>query len=566
MYMVYCNHMTVKTRYILALFIIISTTFAAESNYELIIKGNLSRDVFTNVINKLNKYNAKNYNSDEINTHSGFIIKEIKESLQPYGYFSPIIKYYTKKNNDKIKIFFDIEQGARIKYSKVTLAKELEPFIDNLKIIKAGDYFDVKAYEETKKQIKHKLTIAGYAKATLEKSSVEVDLTTQSATAVIAANLGEKYEFGKVIYQEDIISKSQITKYLTFTPGEIYSKDKLSTSRKQLIKSGLFKAVDIAPKFVDGNNTVDIKIKVKFKEKNSYQVGVGYDTDQRFRLTFDATNNYLSDSGDKSIYSIKASDTEIKTGFDYYMPGFDPKTETEILSVFLDTKADEDIGDSKYINTSFTKKYKFDDYVFGKSINIHYEKSEPNNANSYLSTLIYPSIAQNYKGSITSKLKYNWTNNLMASLQGAGSTVSMAQGKISNTLSYQITPRARFTNKITLGATLTDDFDSVPLSFKFTAGGSNSIRGYSYDSFGPNKFLKLMSNELSFKLFEDISATLFVDIGNVTDTLNDGKFYVGAGPGISWNTPIGSANISLAYAMSYDGKPWKIQFKFQPNP
>ncbi len=563
--MVYCRHMSVKTKYILALLLSLTAAFAGESNYEVVIKGDLNRDAFTNVIHKLNKYNARNYTSEEINTNSGFIIKEIKESLQPYGYFSPIVKYYTKKHDDKIKIFFDIDQGQRIKYTKVTLDKELKPLINNLNIIKVGDYFDVKLYEENKKQIKQKLTENGYAKATLEKSSVEIDLAKQSATAVIAANIGQKYEFGKVIYQDELISKSQVIKYLTFAPGEIYSKDKLSTSRKQLIKSRLFKTVDIVPKFVDGNNKVDIKIKVKFKEKNNYQVGVGYDTDQRFRLTFDATNNYLSDSGDKSFYNIKASDTEIKTGFDYLMPGINPKTDTEVMSVFLDTKADEDIGDSKYINTSFTKKYSIDDYVFGKSINLHYEKSEPNNSSSYLSTIIYPSIAQNYKGSITSKLKYNWTNNLMASLKGAGSTVNMTQGKISNILYYQITPNIRFTNKATLGITLTDDFDSVPLSFKFTAGGSNSIRGYSYDSFGPNKFLKLMSNELSFKLLEDISATLFVDVGNVTDTLNDGKLYVGAGPGISWNTPIGSANISLAYAISYDGKPWKIQFKFQPN-
>ena len=103
--MVYCKHMSVKTKYILALLLSITTAFAGESNYEVVIKGNLNRDAFTNVIHKLNKYNARNYTSEEINTNSGFIIKEIKESLQPYGYFSPIVKYYTKNIMTKLRFF-----------------------------------------------------------------------------------------------------------------------------------------------------------------------------------------------------------------------------------------------------------------------------------------------------------------------------------------------------------------------------------------------------------------------------------------------------------------------------
>ena len=57
-----------------------------------------------------------------------------------------------------------------------------------------------------------------------------------------------------------------------------------------------------------------------------------------------------------------------------------------------------------------------------------------------------------------------------------------------------------------------------------------------------------------------------MDIGNVSNSFLDEKYYVGAGPGLSWHTAIGNANISLAYALSYDDYPWKIQFRFFPNP
>jgi len=72
-----------------------------------------------------------------------------------------------------------------------------------------------------------------------------------------------------------------------------------------------------------------------------------------------------------------------------------------------------------------------------------------------------------------------------------------------------VTWNSKFIGRTDLGAMLVDQFDKLPTSYRFYAGGINSIRGYDYKELGPKdgegnviggKFLTVLSLEYE-KLF-----------------------------------------------------------------
>jgi len=109
-----------------------------------------------------------------------------------------------------------------------------------------------------------------------------------------------------------------------------------------------------------------------------------------------------------------------------------------------------------------------------------------------------------------------------------------------------------------LGAVLTKGSSAeIPASLLFRAGGTDSIRGYGYESIGnvqngtvfPTKFLLTASVEYQHWLNADWGGALFYDVGTATDNWSDKTIYQGVGAGVRWKSPVGTVNLDLAYGV-----------------
>jgi translocation and assembly module TamA len=97
--------------------------------------------------------------------------------------------------------------------------------------------------------------------------------------------------------------------------------------------------------------------------------------------------------------------------------------------------------------------------------------------------------------------------------------------------------------------------DDVPASLLFRAGGTESIRGYSYQSIGnlqdgtvfPTKFLMTTGAEYQHWFNGQWGGALFYDVGTATDNWSDRVIYQGIGVGARWHSPVGPVNVDLAY-------------------
>jgi translocation and assembly module TamA len=122
---------------------------------------------------------------------------------------------------------------------------------------------------------------------------------------------------------------------------------------------------------------------------------------------------------------------------------------------------------------------------------------------------------------------------------------------------YRMSSAAR----LTLGSIDGAAVDSVPADERFYAGGGGSIRGYEYQSVGPqvngvpaggDKLLEF-SLELRLQPGNRLGYVAFVDGGSVYNELLDDytrPLSYGAGFGLRWFTGIGPLRADLAYPIN----------------
>jgi translocation and assembly module TamA len=155
---------------------------------------------------------------------------------------------------------------------------------------------------------------------------------------------------------------------------------------------------------------------------------------------------------------------------------------------------------------------------------------------------------------------------LFGQIQGASesllSTETFAQVNLAAKAVQAFGP-GRFIARATLGTTLTNDLDGLPVSIQYFAGGDQSIRGYQYQSLGPlnqdgevtgGKHLLTGSIEYDFNILPDWKLAVFADSGNAFSDFSNVQFKTSAGLGIRWMSPIGPVRVDVASALDNDNK------------
>lgn len=109
-----------------------------------------------------------------------------------------------------------------------------------------------------------------------------------------------------------------------------------------------------------------------------------------------------------------------------------------------------------------------------------------------------------------------------------------------------------------LGAVVTKGGNAaIPASLLFRAGGTESVRGYSYQSIGneqngtvyPTRYLATGGVEYQRWFSQTWGAAVFYDVGAAADSWSGKSFFHGVGVGARYRSPIGPINADLAYGI-----------------
>ena len=98
----------------------------------------------------------------------------------------------------------------------------------------------------------------------------------------------------------------------------------------------------------------------------------------------------------------------------------------------------------------------------------------------------------------------------------------------------------------------------IPQEYLFRAGGTQSVRGYAYQSLGVHegaavvggRAMATASLEYTHWFSRDWGAVLFTDSGGVSDVLHTLRMSTGYGSGVRWRSPAGPLAVDLAWGQA----------------
>lgn len=534
----------------------------------------LTGDALVNTQNRLQILKesfGKKLSSDDIHTFYQEAPANIQEALKPFGYFKPTIYKHIYQQGQQAVFDFSIDLGhpIYITHVNIQLAGEGKDNIILKNIVrdfplKPGQVLVTPIYEKAKKQLFNSALEEGYLSAYFSKQEILVNLKKNSCIITLILNTESRYYFGPVSFNNIYLSTDLLKRYMPFKVGDPFSAQKLADFQNVLSNSNYFKSVSVEntvpQKF---SHQIPVSVNLSMKKARKYLLGIGYGTDTGPRITANANYRYINPEGHYINFLLIASPVLSSLQASYFIPGEHPATDKYSLNAGLTSNSLNQgksitgkigINQIRLLENNWQRTLSLDEEV---------ERFKFNNQAYYTSYLLIPGIRL-FKLSSNNPVFPTEGNRFSIRLEagpplGIISPNAFIQAEIQDKYITHFTDNDRIILRGDLGYTATQNLDTFPLSHRFYAGGSQSVRGYAYQSLGPGQYLLVTSAEFQERIKDKWYGAIFYDAGNAADTLKT-PLKSGAGIGLVWASPIGTMELTVAKALSVPGQPNRIQF------
>lgn len=516
--------------------------------------------------------------NNEVKWHFyGNVSKQIKQAVEPFGYFKCKVKTSVVKKGKYWTIYARVTPGKRLHFTQVSIQvtgpgqkdKVFRRYLNKVPI-QAGKPFNSNKYQKTKDALQNIANLRGYFNAKFVTSKLVVNLSSYTSQVDIEFATGPRFRFGVTHFSASAIRQSLLKRYFTYDYGQYYSGKKLEQSRINLSSSDYFQQVVMLPKISQAkNDTVPIHTTLYAQDQVVYNFGAGYGTDTGIRGMAAMDIRWINSHGHKLKAMLRGSQRNSQLAASYIIPGLKPAKNFFTINgglVYMDQVTGT--GRSAQLGTSYQTLVR--GWRLTTSLNYLMEKYKLFNyprQGDRISTnanLLYPRFVMQrtyaQKNLLNPEYGYNILFTVAAASKNVGSKTSFSQSRIDTRFLYTLPTHTRILPRLSFGATSIADLVNLPLSMQFYTGGADYIRGFEYNSIGPGKFLVTGSFEIQQKVYKKFYAAGFIDAGNVADNLFEHKLKVGSGPAIVYLSPVGAIELSFAKDISSKNGPWRIQF------
>jgi translocation and assembly module TamA len=504
---------------------------------------------------------------------------EIDRSLRPLGYYNATVKKnLTFKSNCWLAEFtVQLGDAVMIESIRVHIEGDAKTNADFLALekkfqTKIGTPLQHSFYESIKTRFIALAQEQGYLHARWKDKKLWIDKENNQADIQLVLDSGIRQRFGEVNIQQQVLDPELVRKYSSITPEAFYGGHKLVETYEALSKSGYFEQIDIRPDFEHASNQrVPVAINLTPKVKHHYSVGLGYGTDVGVLLNAAYENRRLNEDGDtfSAILDVSMVLSTLET--QYTMPFSDnPLTDSFTLGAGLKREKTDNFTSQSATITNRLKYALSEGWKQTLSADFSYEKFN---------------IQQQNKQSLLLILGGSWlhtqSNNALRPTEGSRlrldvngsyetplSNVSFVRANLEGVWMQPLPWAGVLTGRANLGAMTINKFANLPTSYRFYAGGINSVRGYKYKELGPRdafgnvvggKFLSVVSLEYEHTVFDDWGIAAFVDSGNAFN-LNNISVKTGIGLGLRWYSPVGPVRIDFALPLNDAKSGYQIYF------
>lgn len=430
--------------------------------------------------------------------------------------------------------------------------------------LRSGLPFRAIAWEEAKAKLLAQVASRDYAASRLVESSAQVDAEEAGARLHVVVDSGPRFLFGELQvsglerYEEILVSR-----YSTFKPGQPYQRDLMLSFQTRLQNLSQFSSVivnlDTAPENTraetnQGAVTAPVVVQVVEGLSRKISVGVGYSTNNGVRNEVNYQSyNFLNQAWTLNSAVIAEQNRQtVSAGLDtppntngYYLTWNINREKTQIQGL-------ETLRDKFGVTRSRT--------LFGINTGIGFNWQQERR-------LPQGGIHETDQALVldTHWIRRSVDNPLFPMsgaltelrLGGASKSLQSDQDFARSYLRHQVWiplgERDVVLLRIEGGYTASDSRLGIPQEYLFRAGGTQTVRGFAYQSLGFHEGGAVVGGRVMATgsveythWYGKLGAAIFSDAGGAADVAPDLRMSLGYGIGARWRSPVGPLALDLA--------------------
>lgn len=506
--------------------------------------------------------------------------EEIREVLSTEGYFQPDVEI----TESLFKVSLKVWAGARstvnralVEFDGEVLAPEHDRRRDRLLAawaLPAGSFFNQRAWDGAKRAILDALRNDGFPRATIKESRAAVDLGKTAVSLDLTVDSGPLMRFGQVSFNGLQRYDAEILEVLQrFKPGDVYSLQTLLDFQNRVRDTRYFTSVTVLPDLAalesdPQRREVDIRVELVEAQSERLTLGIGYSTDRGVRGQIGwIDRNWLGRAWQLESRLIvdqvsQQGTLSVRTPLDaerhYYATGL--KLERKDIQDTVNETGSYYVGRGRQLGDI--------EYFASLTYQVDREKIFSGGQLSRVTDnrALVPGYSWNIRR-LDSRLYPTAGYTFNAQLSGATaevlSTATFFRGYVRTLRFLPMPAESPLAGGVLLlvgeaGAVLAESRDGIPSENLFRAGGSQSVRGYAYQSLGVRRgdsivggrYLLAGTVEYQHPVTPSIAGAVFYDRGGAGDGWTEFGTVGGYGVGLRWRTPVGPINFDIAYGQA----------------
>ncbi|MDN7604571.1 autotransporter assembly complex protein TamA [Burkholderia gladioli] len=496
--------------------------------------------------------------------------QQVRDLTATEGYFSPVVSTDVRNRDGKRSVTVKVDPGPQTDVAGVDLQFKGPVGTEDPKqetaarlafSLHEGDAFTQSGWDGAKNAALKQLQSYRYLGAKIVSSQARIDPRTRTAKLAVSFDSGPTFTMGALDvsgvrrYPEKIVANVN-----PLGVGEIYDVQRINELQRQLQNTPYYAsvAIDVGD---DTSKPEDTPVHVKVSEYpyNSVRGGVGYATDTGPHVQGSYT--YLDTFGAAWPLQVSGRIDQIQQygQVQLSMPPSPHGWTNSALASYTNTNVSDVRIYSARLGLQRTKTSQNIDYSY--SIMFYQDRLDQNGAGPTTSRALVPQWSWTRRN-VNDPLFPRSGNLIHAeagfAVKGVLTDQSFIRGYARGQQYIPIGKRDLIFFRAELGGVFTSGGSAgIPASLLFRAGGSNSVRGYGYQSIGnsvdgsvlPTKYLMTGTAEYQHWFNHDWGAATFFDVGTATDAWGERVFYPGVGLGARWRSPVGPVNVDLAYGL-----------------
>ncbi|WP_179401623.1 autotransporter assembly complex protein TamA [Burkholderia guangdongensis] len=496
--------------------------------------------------------------------------QQVRDLTSTEGYFSPVVRTDVRTRDGRRDVTIAVDPGPRTVVSAVDLAfdgpigtedPKQEAATRGAFSLKTGQPFTQSGWDDAKSAALKALQARRYLGARIVASEARIDPRTQRATLSVRFDSGPTFTIGPLdVSGAKRYPQRIVTNVNPLSVGEIYDVRRIAELQRQIQNTPYYAsvAIDVGDDTTKPNQT-PVHVKVSEFPFHSVRGGVGYSTDTGPHVQGSYT--YLNTFGAAWPLTLSGRIDQIQRygQIQLSMPPGPRAWTNSVLASYTNTNVAGTTIYSTRLGVQRARAGQFIDYSY--ALMFYQDRLKQNGAGPTMSHALVPQWAWTRRD-VDDPLFPRSGNLIHAeagfAVKGALSEQTFVRGYARGQQYLPLGRNDLFVFRAEVGGVMTSGSSStVPASLLFRAGGSNSVRGYSYQSIGntvdgstlPTKYLLTGAAEYQHWFNRDWGAATFFDIGTATDTWGEKVFYPGVGVGARWRSPVGPVNVDVAYGL-----------------